>query len=48
MEIPDELVEKIANYLGTKPYFEVVRLISEIQKAAKSNLSDTPDKDKET
>lgn len=35
MEIKNELIQKIANYLATKPYMEVVGLISELQMASR-------------
>jgi hypothetical protein len=31
-EIEKELIEKLANYLATKPWFEVQALLTELQK----------------
>lgn len=34
MEIPDSLVQEIANYLGLHPYREVAALVAGLQRAA--------------
>jgi hypothetical protein len=34
MELKNELVQAIANYLATKPYQEVAGLIGELQRSA--------------
>lgn len=37
MKITEELLQKITNYLATKPYNEVVQLINELVSQIKEN-----------
>jgi len=48
MQLSDNLVQSVINYLLTKPYNEVVLLLWEIQKelSEQSKQPETPKKDK--
>ena len=49
MQLSDQLVQAIANYLGTKPYQEVARLIGAIQAEVKQQgIINEPEKTDDT
>ncbi len=38
IKAPKETIEKVLNYIATKPYFEVASLISELQQAIQESI----------